>query len=113
MRIDEGSPLRLLAHHHGIAIPHERSSHDHGDKGDSHAYEIRARLVAQEIRHVKGDAMFAATPPLEAVKLLLSLAARGRRLRQAFWADLGQAWWENQGSQRREENSHKVGPDRP
>ena len=34
-------------------------------------------------------------------------------LGQAFQADLGQEGWEIQGSQRREENSHKVGPDRP
>ena len=46
------------------------------NKGDQGKPEIRARLVAQEIRQEASDgSMYAATPPLESVKWLLSLAA--------------------------------------
>eukprot|EP00972_Heterocapsa_arctica_P006768 989171-Heterocapsa_arctica.AAC.1 len=37
---------------------------------------VRARLVAEEIRHEANDgSMYAATPPLESIKWFLSLAA--------------------------------------
>ena len=36
---------------------------------------IRSRFVAREIAHERDSAMFVATPPLEANKLLYSLAA--------------------------------------
>ena len=46
------------------------------NKGDDRQPDIRARLVAREIRHEASDgSMFAATPPLEALKFLLSLAS--------------------------------------
>ena len=41
------------------------------------------------------------------------VAARGRRLWQGFRADLGKEGGKNKGSQEREENNHKVDPDRP
>jgi hypothetical protein len=44
------------------------------NKGDESNPEIRSRLVAQEIKRDKRDDLFAATPPLEAIKMLLSLA---------------------------------------
>ena len=44
------------------------------NKGDEDNYNIRARLVAQEFTRGKLEAIFAATPPLEAKKALLSLA---------------------------------------
>ena len=44
------------------------------NKGDEEHYNIRARLVAQEYTKGKLEAIFAATPPLEAKKMLLSLA---------------------------------------
>ena len=44
------------------------------NKGDSVHPNIRSRFVAREIAHERDTAMFAATPPLEANKLLYSLA---------------------------------------
>ena len=44
------------------------------NKGDSAHPNIRSRVVAREIAHERDTAMFAATPPLEANKLLYSLA---------------------------------------
>ena len=44
------------------------------NKGDSAHPNIRSRFVAREIAHERDTAMFAATPPLEANKLLYSLA---------------------------------------
>ena len=41
--------------------------------------KVRSRWVAKDIAKWKGDAMFAATPPLEAVRLLLSDLATRRR----------------------------------
>ena len=45
------------------------------NKGDDQNPEYRSRLVAQELNTHKRQDLFAATPPLEAKKLLLSLAA--------------------------------------
>ena len=44
------------------------------NKGDSVHLEYRSRLVAQEIKMNKREDPFAATPPLEANKLLLPTA---------------------------------------
>ena len=44
------------------------------NKGDELDPELRSRLVAKEIKRDKRDDLFAATPPLEALKMLLSLA---------------------------------------
>ena len=44
------------------------------NKGDDVNPEYRARLVAKEINTGKRDDLFAATPPLEAKKALLSMA---------------------------------------
>ena len=43
------------------------------DKGDLNKPNYRSRLVIQEVRHSGIDAMFAATPPLESLRFLLSL----------------------------------------
>ena len=45
------------------------------NKGDQEHPEYRSRLVAKELRTHKDLDLFAATPPLEALKVLLSLAA--------------------------------------
>lgn len=50
------------------------------NKGDSNTYDIRARLVAQEIKYVHGVAgqdatLFSATPPIDAMRALLSRCA--------------------------------------
>ena len=44
------------------------------NKGDADQPDYRSRLVAQEINNNKRDDLFAATPPLEAKKLLFSMA---------------------------------------
>ncbi len=44
------------------------------NKGDDLVEELRSRLVAKEIKRDKREDLFAATPPLEALKMLLSLA---------------------------------------
>ena len=49
------------------------------NKGDLHHPDVRCRLVAQEVNTYKEDAFFAATPPLEALRLLLSHVATGRK----------------------------------
>ena len=58
------------------------------NKGDDVAVNYRSRLVAREIRLAGEDPIFAPTPPLESVRLVLSMAAtnlRGERkhVRQA------------------------------
>ena len=44
------------------------------NKGDEERQDYRSRLVAKEIKRSNLDEMFAATPPLEAQKMLMSLA---------------------------------------
>ena len=44
------------------------------NKGDEAKPEYRARLAAKELRRGRRDDLFAATPPLEALKILFSLA---------------------------------------
>ena len=44
------------------------------NKGDEVHEDYRSRLVAQEIKTYKDDGLYAATPPLEAKKLLMSMA---------------------------------------
>ena len=44
------------------------------NKGDEDSPEYRSRLVAKEIKRDRNQDLFAATPPLEAKKILLSMA---------------------------------------
>ena len=44
------------------------------NKGDNVNPEYRSRLVAQEIKRDKREDLFAATPPLEALNILISMA---------------------------------------
>ena len=43
------------------------------NKGDAEKPNYRSRLVAREINTHKRDDLFAATPPLEALKIILSM----------------------------------------
>ena len=45
------------------------------NKGDANNPEIRCRLVAQEINWNKMNEWFVAAPPLEALRLIISIAA--------------------------------------
>ena len=48
------------------------------NKGDSASPDVRARLVAKDFAARRDDAFFAATPPLEALRLLISdMTSRG------------------------------------
>ena len=49
------------------------------NKGDRANPDVRSRLVAQEVATYRDDHFFAAAPPLEALRLLLSRTATGRR----------------------------------
>ena len=44
------------------------------NKGDNTNPNVRSRLVARQIRQAGEDAIFAPTPPLEALRSILSLA---------------------------------------
>ena len=55
------------------------------NKGDRTAHDIRSRWVAKDIAFHKSDAFFSVTPPLEAMRPLLSEAAsQGNRAEQAL-----------------------------
>ena len=54
------------------------------NKGDDINPEYRSRLLVQEIKNDKREDLFAATPPLEAKKILLSMAVtEGIRFKSA------------------------------
>ena len=48
------------------------------NKGDLQSPDVRCRLVAQEVNTYKEDALFAATPPFEALRRVLSQVATGQ-----------------------------------
>ena len=49
------------------------------NKGDTEKPDYRSRMVAREINIHKREDLFAATPPLEALKLILSMTASGNK----------------------------------
>ena len=49
------------------------------NKGDECNYDVRSRLVGRQFRNKGQLTVFAATPPLESLKYLLSRASRGQR----------------------------------
>ena len=67
------------------------------NKGDDQNPQYRSRLVATEVRKPWSDKWFAATPPLEALRLLATLAARGNpktgRPRRILLLDVSRAHW--------------------
>ena len=69
------------------------------NKGDVKKPNYRSRLVVQEIRQSSVEAIFAATPPLESVRILLSMQrtgnqvdAKGRR-KKVMFIDVRRAHW--------------------
>ena len=69
------------------------------NKGDEDHPSYRSRLVIQEIRQSHIEAVFAATPPLESVRMLLSLQrsctdldSKGRR-KKVLFVDIRRAHW--------------------
>ena len=58
------------------------------NKGDDQTPNIRSRLVAREIRTAGQDAIFAQTPPLESLRMVLSMATtkfEGGKGHQPCW----------------------------
>ena len=49
------------------------------NKGDVQTPNYRSRLVAREINTYKRDDLFAATPPLEALKMIISMTATSNK----------------------------------
>ena len=50
------------------------------NKGDSINPDVRCRLVCQEMKRYETDEFFAATPPIETMRLLVSMAAESEDL---------------------------------
>ncbi len=62
------------------------------NKGDSTNPDVRCRLVCQEVNTYDSDNFYAATPPLEALRLMLSFAAEDQR-RQVSLVDISRAYF--------------------
>ena len=69
------------------------------DKGDINRPNYRSRLVVQEVRSSEIEAIFAATPPLESIRMLLSLQRSGNerdhkgRRKKVMFLDVRRAHW--------------------
>ena len=63
------------------------------NKGDQTTPNYRSRLVAREINTHKRDDLFAGTPPLEALKCIVSIAASGSRGEVIMINDVGRAFF--------------------
>ena len=65
------------------------------DKGDLNKPNYRSRLVIQEVRHSGIDAIFAATPPLESLRFLLSLqrSLSNKKKYKIMFVDIRRAHW--------------------
>ena len=63
------------------------------NKGDAANPNYRSRFVAREINTYKREDLFAATPPLEALKLIFSMTATLNRGQVAMVNDIGRAFF--------------------
>ena len=65
------------------------------NKGDSTKLDYRSRLVGQEFATHRDDALYASTPPLEALRLIISSAASGenRTKKQIMICDVRRAYF--------------------
>ena len=66
------------------------------NKGDSTNPKIRSRLVGKEFRTGPDDALFASTPPLEALRLIVSRAAtvvEGEPMKEIMVNDVSRAYF--------------------
>ena len=63
------------------------------NKGDTERPNYRSRFVAREINTHKRDDLFAATPPLQAMKILLSMATSGNRGEVVMINDVSRAFF--------------------
>ena len=62
------------------------------NKGDSINPDIRCRLVCQEMKRYETDEFFAATPPIETMRLLVSIAAESEDLVMSL-VDISRAYF--------------------
>ena len=63
------------------------------NKGDHNSPNYRSRLVAREINTYKRDELFAATPPLEALKMITSMTATGNKEDVLMVNDISRAFF--------------------
>ena len=63
------------------------------NKGDSESPNYRSRLVAREINTCKRDDLFAATPPPEALKIVISMTATGNKGEAIMTNDISRAYF--------------------
>ena len=63
------------------------------NKGDDRQPNYRSRNVAREIAHKKQEGLFAATPPLEVMKLLLSTLTTANKGERLMVADVKRAYF--------------------
>ena len=62
------------------------------NKGDSINPDVRCRLVCQEMKRYGTDEFFAATPPIETMRLLVSMAAESEDLVMSL-VDISRAYF--------------------
>jgi hypothetical protein len=62
------------------------------NKGDAEHPEVRCRLVCQEVKTYQSEEFFAATPPLETLRMVLSMAADDHRM-QVTLVDISRAYF--------------------
>ena len=62
------------------------------NKGDRYNVNIRSRLVAKEFNNRKCDDLFAGTPPVEAMRAIISMAASGTTHKTLMTVDVSRAY---------------------
>ena len=62
------------------------------NKGDRYNVNVRSRLVAKEFNNKKCDDLFAGTPPVEAMRAIISMAASGATPKTLMTVDLSRAY---------------------
>ena len=62
------------------------------NKGDQYNINIRSRLVAKEFNNKKCDDLFAGTPPVEAMRAIVSMAASGVSPKTLMTVDVSRAY---------------------
>ena len=62
------------------------------NKGDRYNVNVRSRLVAKEFNNKKCDDLFAGTPPVEAMRAIISMAASGATPKTLMTVDVSRAY---------------------
>ena len=62
------------------------------NKGDRYNVNVRSRLVAKEFNNKKCDDLFAGTPPVEAMRAIISMAASGTTPKTLMTVDVSRAY---------------------